>query len=51
MRRQSDELIQADFINAVSTFNSARRRLPDIEQLLSKQWPFGNRDKDGASPA
>ena len=45
VRRSSDELVQEDFLSAVSTFNTARRRVPSVESLLPKTW-FGGGDPD-----
>ena len=36
VRRNTEEVVQADFLAAVMSFNSARRRVPSVESLLPK---------------
>ena len=49
VRRSSEQLCQADFTDALMTFNTARRRLPSVESLIPKgldpkQW-FGGDER------
>ena len=34
VRRSTDEVRQADFVDAINTFNAARRRIPSMDALL-----------------
>ena len=34
VRRSTDEVLQADFVDAINTFNAGRRRLPSMDALL-----------------
>ena len=52
VRRSSSELTQADFLAAIETFNSSRRRLPSVESLIpselkKQQWWPGGPGSDG----
>lgn len=57
VRRSSSELTQRDFLDAIATFNLARRRLPSVESLipseLKKQqwWPGSAGSGDGGASA
>ena len=57
VRRSSSELTQRGFLDAIATFNLARRRLPSVESFipseLKKQqwWPGSAGSGDGGASA
>ena len=48
VRRSSDVVTQADLMNAVNTFNAARRRLPSVDSLIPS-WLKNGADGSGGA--